>query len=86
VGPAPGMLSFTPNGRYVVVANEGAPSDDYSIDPEGSVTVIDLINGPNNPIVNHIEFSNYNIGALGQNSFPEGVHVYGPGATRAMDM
>ena len=86
VGPAPGMLSFTPNGRYVVVANEGVPSDDYSIDPEGSVTVIDLINGPNNAIVNHIEFSNYNIGAPGQNSFPEGVHVYGPGATRAMDM
>ena len=86
VGPAPGMLSFTPNGRYVVVANEGVPSDDYSIDPEGSVTVIDLINGPTDPVVNHIGFSDYNIGAPGQNSFPEGVHIYGPGATRAMDM
>jgi len=86
VGPAPGMLSFTPNGRYVVVANEGVPSDDYSIDPEGGITVIDLINGPTAPVVNHIGFSDYNIGAPGQNSFPEGVHCYGPGATRAMDM
>jgi len=86
VGPAPGMLSYTPDGRYLVVANEGVPSDDYLIDPEGGVSVIDLISGATSAVVNHIGLSDFNVGATLENSFPSGVHIYGPGATRAQDM
>lgn len=42
VGALPDMLTFTPDGSQVVVAIEGEPSDDYSIDPEGQVSVIDI--------------------------------------------
>jgi len=79
-GPLPDMVTFTPNGRYVLVANEGEPSDDYTNDPEGSITVIDLRNGVMNPDVETADFTAFNSGA------PAGVRITGPGATVAQDL
>lgn len=45
VGALPDMLVLTPDATTILVANEGEPDDDYLIDPEGSVSSIDLFWG-----------------------------------------
>lgn len=44
-GALPDMVGITPDGNTVYTANEGQPSDDYSIDPEGSISLIDVSGG-----------------------------------------
>lgn len=41
VGYLPDAVTFTPDGKSVVVANEGEPNDEVTNDPEGSISVID---------------------------------------------
>lgn len=80
-GALPDMVTFTHNGQYVLVANEGEPSDDYTVDPEGSITVIDMRHGAANATAATAGFSAYNAGP-----FPANVRVSGPGASFAQDM
>lgn len=82
VGALPDMLIFTPDGQYVLVANEGEPNDDYSIDPEGSVSVIN-VSDLDNIVVNTVDFQAFN----GQEAAlrAQGVRIFGPGASAAQD-
>jgi 2',3'-cyclic-nucleotide 2'-phosphodiesterase/3'-nucleotidase/5'-nucleotidase len=43
VGALPDMVTFTPDGTQVLVANEGEPDD--GVNPEGSVSIIDISGG-----------------------------------------
>jgi len=60
VGYLPDMLTYTEDGTKIVVANEGEPNDDYTIDPDGSVSIVDLSSGVSNASVTSIEFTDYN--------------------------
>jgi hypothetical protein len=42
VGALPDMLTFSPDGKFILTADEGEAKDDYSYDPIGSVSVIAL--------------------------------------------
>ena len=50
-GKQPDMITFTKDGSFVLVANEGEPREGYGeniADPEGSVTIIDMKHGYGN--------------------------------------
>lgn len=80
VGALPDMLTFTPDGNYVLTANEGEPDDDYAIDPEGSVSIIDVSGGIENATVATADFTAFNGMAL------PGIRIFGPGASVAQDL
>jgi 2',3'-cyclic-nucleotide 2'-phosphodiesterase / 3'-nucleotidase / 5'-nucleotidase len=88
-GALPDMVTFSPDGRWLLCANEGEPNtyNDFgsetngpSIDPEGSITVIDLSTGVAMPTVRTATFTAFNSGV------PSGVRIFGPNATVAQDL
>lgn len=83
-GALPDMVGFTPDGTKVLAANEGEPNDDYDVDPEGSVTVIDLSGGAAN--VTQDDVTQLGFGHLDTATLDPKVRVFGPGATLAQDL
>lgn len=86
VGVSPEMLTFTPDGSRVVVANE-APPQGYlggQDDPTGSVSIIDVsgdIAALTDDAVTDVGF-----GALTEADIDETTRVFGPGASVAQDL
>jgi hypothetical protein len=78
VGAMPDMVTFSPDGRYVITANEGEPNAAYTTDPEGSVSVIDLqggIAGLTQANVTTATFTSFNSQAAALRA--QGIRIYG---------
>ncbi|GEA25967.1 hypothetical protein MiAbW_00507 [Microcystis aeruginosa NIES-4325] len=58
VGALPDMLTFTPDGNRVLVANEGEAAN--GVNPDGSISIIDLSAGVLNSTVNTANFTSFN--------------------------
>jgi DNA-binding beta-propeller fold protein YncE len=90
VGALPDMLTFTPDGRRVLVANEGEPNNYNAgnIDPEGSVSIIEIpaagVQAITQANVRTVDFRSLN----GQEAAlrARGVRIFGPRATAAQDL
>lgn len=86
-GALPDMVTFTPDGNKVIVANEGEPNGDYSVDPEGSVTVIDVSGGAASVTassVTQVSFADFNSG--GSKSLTGDVRISRKAASVAQDL
>ena len=84
VGALPDMVIFTPNGRRLLVANEGEPNDAYTVDPEGSVSIIDMTVGAANLTQADVRTAVFNDSVPKTNA--SSIRKYGPGATLAQDL
>ena len=87
VGALPDMITFTADGSKLLVANEGEPSENYAIDPEGSISIIDVsgnIASLDNSKVTTANFTAFN----GQKETLKaaGVRLFGLNATVAQDL
>jgi hypothetical protein len=82
VGYLPDMVIFTPDGRRILVANEGervSPAD-----PEGSVSILDIGRGIYKAKVKHATFKSYNDRRA--ELLAEGVRIFPDAASVAQDM
>lgn len=87
VGSLPDMVTFTPNGNFILVANEGEPNSDYSIDPEGSITILDVrgdIAALKPGDIRTVSFAAFN--GMEDALRAQGIRIYGPGANAAQDL
>lgn len=81
VGALPDMVTFSPDGRYILSANEGEPSADYLTDPIGTVSIINIEEGYE---VKTLDFSRFSSQARQLKS--QGLRIFGPGASFAQDI
>ena len=88
VGSLPDMVTFTPDGQTVLVANEGEPNDDVDVNPEGSISVIGIQDGfdPQELNVRTADFDEFDVGGANAGAFPEGIRQLFPGASRSEDL
>jgi hypothetical protein len=84
VGAVPDMVTFTPNGELALVANEGEPNGAYTIDPEGSVSIIDLRNGVVSLTQDDVTTAGF--GSFSRASLDPSIRIFGPRASVAQDL
>jgi hypothetical protein len=73
VGALPDMITYTPDGNFILTANEGEPSADYTVDPAGTVSIIDV---NQNYTVTTIDFSS--LASQQASLLSNGFRIFGP--------
>ncbi|WP_207382708.1 choice-of-anchor I family protein [Flavobacterium subsaxonicum] len=88
VGALPDNISFTQDGTKVLTANEGQPNANYTVDPEGSVSIIDITGGIaslTNDDVTTLLFTAYNSASAESALIASGVRKLYASSTMSQD-
>ncbi len=83
-GPLPDMITFSPDGSKVLTANEGEPNAAYDVDPEGSVTIVDLSGGVES--VTQENVTQVSLAVFNDATLDASIRIFGPEATVAQDL
>ena len=89
VGALPDGVAFSPNGKYLVVANEGEPLKNSATsvsDAEGSISIIAITDGQPATSATTLGFTDFNTGGSRASELPAGVRIVRPGATFSQDV
>ena len=89
VGALPDGVAFSPNGKYLVVANEGEPLRNSATsisDAEGSISIITINNEQPATTATTLGFTDFNAGGSRASELPSGVRIVRPGATFSQDV
>ena len=88
VGALPDGVAFSPNGKYLVVANEGEPLKIGSSvsDAEGSISIIAITDGQPATSATTLGFTDFNTGGSRASELPAGVRIVRQGATFSQDV
>jgi DNA-binding beta-propeller fold protein YncE len=87
VGALPDMVTFSPNGRWLLVANEGEPNSynqPDSVDPEGSVSIIDLRGDVTSLTQDDVRTAGFTAAIPQENA--SSIRVFWPNASLAKDL
>ena len=88
-GALPDMVALSGDAKTILTANEGEPSSDYTNDPEGSVTIVDISNGfsSSDAVVHQVLFSEFNAAGTRYSELGANVRISGPtGTSVAQDL
>jgi hypothetical protein len=89
VGALPDGVAFSPNGKYLVVANEGETDGSNGVvvsDAEGSISIIAITDGLPATTATNLGFTDFNTGGSRASELPAGVRKVRQAATFSQDV
>ncbi len=86
VGALPDNVVFTHDGTKVIIANEGEPNYAYTVDPEGSISIIEVVDNIPADTATLITFNEFDAGNARHDELSDLIKLNGPGASVSEDL